>query len=377
MRRQRVFSSAARAIAVAALLTALWLVFLTPAAGAHALLVSSVPADNATLAHSPQRLLLTFTENPDPKLSHVEILDSSAHVMTGVSGFQVVPGNPLRLQVTLSRPLPRGWYTVAWQTVSALDGHYANGVFVFGVGIVPPKVSPFGVVLGHPAKALTAVSAVGHWLLYWGLALMVGCASTCLIALRGRLPAGSRALLRGAWLLSVAGLFVMAIAEQHIVGAPSLLPLLQTQTGQAYLILGGVVLGACSAAVVLLELYPGRATLWGIGVVGAVAMLVHAQAGHADADSPWRLVHLLEQWLHMVAVGAWVGGLVWLLLALREKDGPIAPRQSVSSPGWPATPWARWSSPACCEHSPRWARCMRSSPPATAAPSSSRSGLCA
>jgi copper transport protein len=313
--------TAARASAAAAIVAVLWLVLLTPAAGAHALLVSSVPADNASLTSSPQRLLLTFSENPDPKLSHVGILDSSAHAVAGLSGLQVVPGNPLQLQVTLSHPLPHGWYTVTWQTVSALDGHFANGLFVFGVGMAPPKVSPFGVVQGHTAMGLTAASAVGRWLLYWGLALMVGCASTCLIALKGKLPAGSRAVIRGAWLLSVVGLFVMALAEQHIVGAPSLLPFCQTQTGQAYLILGGVVLGACSVAVVLLELYPRRATLWGIGAVGALAMLVHAQAGHGNAGSAWRPFHLLEQWAHMVAVGAWIGGLVWLLLALREKDG--------------------------------------------------------
>ena len=321
MRWPRIAVTAARASSVAVIVAVLWLALLTPGAGAHALLVSSTPADNASLASSPQRLLLTFSENPDPKLSHVGILDSGAHAVAGLSGLQVVPGNPLQLQVTLSRPLPHGWYTVTWQTVSALDGHYANGVFVFGVGMAPPKVSPFGVVQGRTPMGLTVASAVGRWLLYLGLALMVGCAATCLITLKGKLPAGSRVILRSAWLLSVAGLFVMALAEQHIVGAPSLLPFLQTQTGQAYLVLGGVVLGACSLAVALLELYPHRATLWGIGAVGAVAMFVHAQAGHGNAGSPWRPLHLLEQWLHMVAVGAWIGGLVWLLLALRDKDG--------------------------------------------------------
>jgi copper transport protein len=321
MRRPGIRAAALRASAAAAIVAVAWLALLTPAAGAHALLVASTPADNASLASSPQRLLLTFSENPDPKLSHVGVLDSSAHAVAGLSGLQVVASNPLQLQVTLSRPLPRGWYTVTWQTVSALDGHYANGVFVFGVGMAPPKVSPFGVVQGHTPMGLSVASAVGRWLLYLGLALMVGCASTCLIALKGKLPAGSRVILRSAWLFSVAGLFVMALTEQHIVGAPSLLPFLQTQTGRAYLVLGGVVLGACSLAVVMLELYPHRATLWGIGAVGALAMFVHAQAGHGNAGSSLRPLHLLEQWLHMVAVGAWIGGLVWLLLALRDKDG--------------------------------------------------------
>jgi copper transport protein len=46
-------------------------------------------------------------------------------------------------------------------------------------------------------------------------------------------------------------------------------------------------------------------------------MLVHALAGHADAPAPLLPLHLAEQWVHMLAVGAWVGGLVWLLLGIR------------------------------------------------------------
>ena len=155
----------ARFAAAFAVMAAAWLGLLAPAAGAHALLQSSVPADNAALSVSPARLLMSFTENPDPRLSHVEVVDSHAHQVSGVSAVQAVPGRPLQLAVTLSRPLPKGWYTVQWLTVSALDGHAATGLFVFGVGIVPPKVSDFGVVFGHTPMGLTVAAALGRWLL--------------------------------------------------------------------------------------------------------------------------------------------------------------------------------------------------------------------
>ena len=113
----------------------------------------------------------------------------------------------------------------------------------------------------------------------------------------------------------------MTIAEEHIVGAPSLLPFFQTQTGSAYITLGAAVLAGCTVAVGFVEFLPGRVTLWALGAVGAVTVLLHTVAGHADASSPLRLVHLVEQWLHMLAVGVWIGGLVWLLLALRPKEG--------------------------------------------------------
>ena len=50
-------------------------------------------------------------------------------------------------------------------------------------------------------------------------------------------------------------------------------------------------------------------------------MFVHALAGHAATQSSVRLLNLTDQWLHMLAAGVWVGGLVWLLLGLRGLDG--------------------------------------------------------
>ena len=47
---------------------------------------------------------------------------------------------------------------------------------------------------------------------------------------------------------------------------------------------------------------------------------MHAQAGHAETQSSVRLLNVTDQWLHMLAAGVWVGGLVWLLLGLRNLD---------------------------------------------------------
>ena len=299
-----------------------------PSASAHALLVSSKPSNNAVLASSPRRLLLTFTEYPDTRLSHVSILDSRGHVVATPS-IKSVAGDQSTVQAILSQRLPRGWYTVTWRTVSAIDGHVANGLFVFGVRVVPPSVSPFGVVLGRTPTLLSALQAAGRWLLYWGLALLVGCASVCLIVLKGTLPSGGRVLARSAWLVAAIGLSVMTLAEEQVVGAPSLMPFFETQTGAAYVTMGTLVLAVCGAAVVLLDVWPNRATLWALGVAAALALGAHTMAGHADAASPYRPLHLVEQWLHMLAVGVWIGGLVWLLVALRRTenlDRPAAVR---------------------------------------------------
>ena len=44
--------------------------------------------------------------------------------------------------------------------------------------------------------------------------------------------------------------------------------------------------------------------------------------GHAAGPSPLRSVNLFVQWLDLLAVGAWIGGLAWLLAGLRGRERP-------------------------------------------------------
>jgi len=163
---------------------------------------------------------------------------------------------------------------------------------------------------------------VGRWLLYAALILMVGAASTSLILFGGRLPGGGVVVLRTAAFLAVIGLCVMVWVEKILVGAPSLMPLFLTREGQQLLALG-VALLFCVAAVVLVDLWPARWSLWLLGVAAAAAMLVHVVAGHAAAGSSFWLLNIAVQWVHVTAVGIWVGGLFWLLLGIRGAEPAV------------------------------------------------------
>ncbi|HEY6379649.1 MAG TPA: CopD family protein, partial [Candidatus Dormibacteraeota bacterium] len=63
-----------------------------------------------------------------------------------------------------------------------------------------------------------------------------------------------------------------------------------------------------------------RAALVGAGAAAALAMLADVLNSHAAAGS-WPSVNELLQWLHISAVGYWIGGLAALLLALRVAPG--------------------------------------------------------
>jgi copper transport protein len=76
----------------------------------------------------------------------------------------------------------------------------------------------------------------------------------------------------------------------------------------------------CGVAALLAARRPEGPRLAVLGVAAAGALFVHAQAGHAETTSSVRLLNVADQWLHMLAAGVWVGGLVWLLLGLRGLD---------------------------------------------------------
>jgi len=210
---------------------------------AHAGLESSDPAAGSSVSPSPQAIVLTFAEDPDPALSLVRLLDADFRTVPGVSAATAVPGKPLELQVTLAQTLGQGVYTVNWRSVSAVDGHVDSGAFAFGVGVTPAPGSAKTVDLLHTSTWTSGLVTAGRWLLYAGLALFVGAASTCLLVLGGRLPAGGAKLLRAAAVAAIVGLCAMVWAERALVGAPTLLPLFQTPEG-LYLLALGVALAS-------------------------------------------------------------------------------------------------------------------------------------
>jgi copper transport protein len=310
-------AAAALVPAAAALAPAAAALLLPASAAAHSSLESSSPASGESVPASPRRIVLTFSEAPDPKLSLIKVLDAEGVAVPGVSAAQAVPGDKASLEVVPDTPLADGTYTVNWRAVSTVDGHVDDGAFAFGVGQAAGDV--LVVELVHTSPWASALAGVGRWLLYAALAVFIGAASTSLFAYRGSLPRGGVPVLRGAAVAGVVALALLTWGEKMLVGARTLLPLFQTRQG-GFLLALGVALGVCVLAVVLVDVWPRRWSLWVLGAAGAAAVLVHVAAGHAASPSPVWFLNIAAQWVHMTAVGVWVGGLFWLLLGFRGRD---------------------------------------------------------
>jgi copper transport protein len=284
-----------------------------PAHG-HALLVASNPEDGATLDQPPPEALLTFNEAPDLVLSHLRVLDSSGGEMK-VGRTEAVPDEPTQLRVFLD-PLPRGTYTVAWRVTSVVDGHTTAGSVAFGVGVPAVAVGAERASAEVAMPSPTVASVAGRWLFYVGVALMLG-AAVVAAAVVSKASTISRRMLVAAWAAAGAGM-VLTIVDQRAAVRVGVGDFLSSPTGhklrtQAVAVaLTGVAVGwACL-----------RRTRWSLTLVGVgagAAMLARALAGHANASSVrWFTVGV--QWLHLVSVGVWVGGLAWLLVAMRRGD---------------------------------------------------------
>lgn len=99
-------------------------------ASAHAKLLTSSPAPNATVA-TPKALTLSFSERLQPSFSGLAVTMPKMNNMTAPMKVGV-PKNGRSLVATPTRPLSAGVYKVSWHAVTA-DTHRVQGSFSFTV----------------------------------------------------------------------------------------------------------------------------------------------------------------------------------------------------------------------------------------------------
>ena len=104
----------------------------SPAASAHAQLITSNPTDGAVLASSPATLVLEWSEPVKSGSDEIRLVDSAGEflpaevVVTSTSSTG-------RAVITPSKALHGGAWALSWKAVSA-DGHLVGGAVSFSVG---------------------------------------------------------------------------------------------------------------------------------------------------------------------------------------------------------------------------------------------------
>jgi copper transport protein len=289
----------------------------------HALPQSSVPSAGAQLTSPPSQVSITFGERPDPNLSTIKVLDASgASVTSGPTA--PVAGKPIELAVPLKPNLPDGVYTVAWRTVSAVDGHLASGSFAFGIGVAPPANGSGGGSTTTTSAEASNGAIAGRWLLYLGLVGLLGLAVFGALVAHGS-PASVRRVLPVAWLIATIGTFLV-VAFQLGDADVDVGRVFETSFGAGIVARSvPIVIGGVGVLWVWLRRGHERAGLVVVAAGAAGAMIADVAFSHAAAGGD-PFLDIPVQVLHVVAVGFWLGGLLGLLVNLRGEPGETTAR---------------------------------------------------
>jgi copper transport protein len=304
-------------------------------AGAHAELVSSVPASGATVTTAPTQVLAVFSERPDPRLSSMSVTDQSGMVRGGGRPTPVA-AHPTELTVPIEGR-GDGSYTVRWRAVSADDGHVSSGSFTFAVrslaSAVPSIVAPVPLAgpapdggpaggIGLPAPAHrtprpSVLAVTARWIYYLGLMGLLGGAFIGLAVFRSPPAHLLRWALPVSWVLCMAGCLGISESQRSAAGV-SLGHLMSSSVGHTMMFRGTAGLEiAVPIAVAIIGVGLARAAgLAAVCVTAALAMLSDVRASHAAAAHSWAWLQIGLQWVHFMAVGVWIGGLAAVLICL-------------------------------------------------------------
>ncbi|WP_228991818.1 copper resistance protein CopC [Streptomyces sp. DH8] len=330
-----------RAVAAAAFLAALaGLVFGLLLAGAgpasaHAALTGSDPQDGAVVDTAPQEVTLSFSEAIAVGDDSIRVLDPRGkRADTEAGPKDLSEGSTVRYGVALHSGLPDGTYTVAWQAISA-DSHPISGAFTFSIG-APSETTVALSSQEAGGGPVGVVYDIARYAAYGGFVLLVGGSAFVLVCWRGGASAlpMQRLVVRG-WLTLTAATLAMLLLRSPYTGSgkfadafdlAGLQAVLETKPGAA-LVSRLLLLGAAALFIAVLfgtyarredegerkDLTFGLAVGGGVvaaGIAATWAMSEHASTGiQASIAMPVDVLHLL-------AVAAWLGGLVSLLVAL-------------------------------------------------------------
>ncbi|KPV54728.1 hypothetical protein SE17_01840 [Kouleothrix aurantiaca] len=328
---------------------------------AHATLVRSEPPAGATLDAAPKELVLEFSEDLDPGFSTVQLLNSSNAVVNPGPGV-IDPSQPRILRLALA-DLSKGGYT-AIARVRSVDGHVTESSVPFGVGVavtatslIPPAGAPDPATLPPPP-----LDAASRWLTLLLAAVAFGGLPFGLLVWRPAFramerekvdPSTDEAVTRAIRRLIVIGgaLFVLAnllffivqasvaanVPFAQAIGTPAL-QLLRGRSGLLWLARISLALLIMLISWHAPPIGQGTAWRWWIALVlSSVALLTFSLSGHSAALPDGATIAVALDWLHIMAMVAWLGGLVplfWAILIARGTSErvlslrPIIPRFS-------------------------------------------------
>ncbi|HEV3433057.1 MAG TPA: CopD family protein [Nitrososphaera sp.] len=311
---------------------------------------------------APSELGITFSERPDPQISYIRVTNSQNERVDN-NDFTVNDSNPRRATVTLdTAKLERdGVYTVSWRALSLDDGHIAQGSYVFGVGnVTPENVIGDGSQQQTQTQTVTYVTSTADALLRWPLIVsqtaIVGGIIAYFVLQRGigrgfsnlssypnqfSIDLSLSAKKRFALLLVAGGLSIAisatalvflqasyldtetASSDQYVSTLQTLIFNSPTGVVWSIRIATSVIIAGLAWLYFVLakrktkfQTVSSSAILLAILAAGAASIFTNSMLSHNSAATFLPSIAVLADWLHFMAVSAWVGGLFYFSAVL-------------------------------------------------------------
>ncbi len=337
------------------LLLALSVLWVTLAlAGAHGYVLRAIPADRSTLERPPTRLQYWFSEALEPRFSAINLRDQTGSI---IASGGVNPDSRTLLSLRVPSGLPDGAYIVELRPAFASDGHVIAESRVFFVGAEVGGVSGTAVddraipleVLWRYLLGIANTTLFGAAFAYAAILLPAWGGAR---RLPGGLPDRVMRRLRNCFVLAVAiAVFANALAliQQSMVffntDAAQVIEQGLWQVVQIGSRFGDiwtlrmVLLVFCAILIFAAEYIRAAVPQMAVGIwkgmtwLGALFIGLSMITSHAAGalTLPW--VAITVNWIHALAVAAWVGGLFALTLVLPAALAPYNEDERLQAQG--------------------------------------------
>lgn len=306
-------------------------VFAAPAS-AHAMIVSSDPPDGARLVRAPGMVTISFDEPVGlGGIGYLHVTDQDGRAVDTGTVFHPV-GDGTKIADRLRPGLGNGSYTESYRVISA-DSHPVVGAvrFTVGSGAQADGASSDQAMPVAVDQATAVVFGIARWVSFAGFAGLGAAWLLLSVWPQGLRDRRARLTLCAAWSALVVGCIAELFLQSPYTAGRGLSALADPSLLNARL-LGGYGMLHLARLVVLLALavllaavsrsarprpahrrFPRwRHAVWPLGVALA---LTFSLVGHPDTTDP-RWLSISVDAVHLIAMSAWIGGLVMLIAAL-------------------------------------------------------------
>lgn len=292
----------------------------------------------------PSNISILFSERPDPKVSHIHILDSKGKRIDN-DDFRINGKDGREGSISLDKNLiGEGVYSISWLTLSLDDGHVAKGTYVVGVGNFE-NLEKASKDLSQDNNIFSPVLAVLKAPVIIGQVAILGFVVLHLILLKSiRKPELQNKV---EFLLSSKFTRLIVIFSIVMGISVTLLPLFQaavvTDAESSFienlmLLFLGTINGTvwlvrvicCAAIICLIYIYnkmitrnveakgPNKnhtyrlALLCLLLIPNFIFIATSSYVSHSNSLQSWSLLGIITDFLHSIAVSIWIGGLMYI-----------------------------------------------------------------